>query len=408
MKHPDILITSNCCWNSTDKTKVIDSYPYQLKLQDGNQYWKGKKYAESLNSFQTAVTEFDKHHKVIYPLLINMRILYNFLNNQDDRLHYYEQKLEYYQVNGPYQNIAPCYHGIAGYYLFKGAYNQAINYYLKGGEVFRKFDPAFYTNILCVVGNTYNQWGNFDKAGYYTKKALPIAEKLKDTIVISYCYSIMSHTAFDSGQYEEALKLTSESVRLLGKKPSQRLVGVLTYKAASYLKLNQPDLAFPILNEVRRMSDSASFKMAGAFGLTEIDYNFYEYYIIKNNVPLAEKSLLLAYKKAMSENGVPVELKYLKELGHFYQKQNKSGLSGKYFEEYFKVFDALEKGRKDFKVAQYEIDQNDKVQRDHINQLKQEKAVQEYELGRRSSHCCGFLSWLYHWLRPCWYLFTGN
>ena len=122
---------------------------------------------------------FDKQHKVIFPLLINMRILYNFLNDQDARLHYFQKKLEYYLVNGPYQNTAPCYHAIAGYYLYKGAFNQAINNYMKGAEVFRKFQPNFYAQILYVLGMTYNQWGNFDKARYYAALSPPLVAKAK-------------------------------------------------------------------------------------------------------------------------------------------------------------------------------------------------------------------------------------
>jgi tetratricopeptide (TPR) repeat protein len=181
-----------------EKLKLIDQAPYRL-LQQGNTYWTKRQYDEALKSFQSAVILFDKQHKVIYPLLLNMRILYNFLNDQDERLHYFQQKLEYYQVNGPYENTAPCYHGIAGYYLYKGAYNLAINNYLKGAEIFRKFNPHFYSNVLYVLGMTYNQWGNFDKAGYYVSKSLPLAEKLKDTSGMNYCYFIISQISFGAG-----------------------------------------------------------------------------------------------------------------------------------------------------------------------------------------------------------------
>ena len=366
------------------KLKMIDPQPYQL-IQQGNQYWNKKQYAEALGAFQSAITEFDKQHKVIYPLLINMRVLYNFLNDQDNRLHYYERKLEYYQVNGPYQNTAPCYHAIAGYYLIKGAYNQAINSYLKGADIFRKFNPVFYANVQYVVGNTYSQWGNLKKANSYIRNALPISEKHRDTSGMSYCYTSMSQTAINAGNYKDALDLATKSIRLLGKKPSQRLAGVLSLEANAYLELKQPDLAFPILNRIKKMSDSATVKVVSAFGFTETDYFYYEYYVSKDSIPMAEKSLLLAYKKAINENGVALQLKYLRELGYFYQKQNKPEQSEKYFNEYFKVLDALEKGRDDFKVAQYEIDQNDKAQRDNIIQLKQEKAVQDYELSRRNT-----------------------
>jgi len=355
--------------------KLIDPAPYLL-IQQGNVYWAKRQYAPALKSLQDAVTLFDKQHKAIFPLLLNIRILYNFLNTQEDRLKYYQQKLEYYQLNGPYENTAPCYHGIAGYYLFKGAYNQAINNYMKGGEIFRKFNPLFYTNILYVIGNTYNQWGNYDKALYYTRQSLPLAQKLKDTSAINYCYFIFSEISNSTGKYNDALAQINESIRFMSKTMSQRVVAIITLKAGIYLKLNQPDLALPLLNRAQKLTDSAGYKTVSSVGYTEIDYDYYEYYLAKGNTAQAEKSLLIASQKATNEKGVPIQLKYLRELGNFYQKQNQPEKSEQYFEDYFKVNDALEKGRHEFKVAEYEIDQNDRLQREHIDQLKQEKATQ--------------------------------
>jgi len=132
------------------------------------------------------------------------------------------------------------------------------------------------------------------------------------------------------------------------------------------------------------MTDSAGYKLVSSVGYTEVDYEYYEYYVSHGNSAEAEKSLLSAYQKSSNEQGVPLQLKYLRELGFFYQKQGKAELSEKNFAQYFAKYDAYEKGRGDFKIAQYEIDQNDRAQRDHITQLKQEKAVQDFELSRRS------------------------
>ena len=386
VRHDETLVYPDhykMLFDLNEKVKLIDTAPYQL-MREGNKYWSKRQYTESLKSFQAAIDLFDKQHKVIYPLLINTRILYNFLNDQDARLHYFQKKLEYYLVNGPYENTAPCYHAIAGFYLYKGAYNQAINNYMKGEEVFRKFQPNFYANVLYVLGMTYNQWGNFEKARYYAGLALPLSQKQKDTIGINYCYSTLSQVSFNEGKYEEALTLVNESIRFMSKRVTQRSANILANKAGIYLKLNQPDQALPLLDRVKKMTDSAGFKLVSSIGYTEIDYEYYEYYVSQGNTAEAEKSLLTAYQKSSNEQGVPLQLKYARELGYFYQKHGQPEKSEKYFEQYFKVYDAREAGLHDFKVAQYEIDQNDRAQRDHINQLKQEKAVQDYELSRRS------------------------
>jgi len=373
-----------------EKLKLIDPAPYLL-MQEGNKYWAKRQYNESLKSFQDAIEIFDKQHKVIFPLLINVRILYNFLNDQDARLRYFQKKLEYYLVNGPYENTAPCFHGVAGYYLYKGAYNQAINNYMKGAEVFRKFEPKFYAQILYVLGMTYNQWGNFDKARYYATLALPLSQKQKDTSGINYCYHTLAQIEFNAGRYAEAMKFINQSIATMGKRVTQRVVSILTVKAGIYLKINQPDLALPLLTRAQRLTDSAGFKTVSSVGYTEIDYDFYEYYLGQGNTDKAEKSLLIAYQKSSNEQGVPLQQKYLRELGNFYHKHNQPEKSEKYFEQYFKVYDAREAGLHDFKVAQYEIDQNDRAQRDHINQLKQEKAVQDYQISRRNTLLWGSL-----------------
>ncbi len=180
------------------------------------------------------------------------------------------------------------------------------------------------------------------------------------------------------------IKLVNESIRFMSKRVTQRVANTLANKAYIYLKLNQPDLALPLLNRVNKMTDSAGFKLVSSIGYSEIDYEYYEYYIGQGNSAEAEKSLLAAYQKSSNEQGVPLQLKYARELGYFYQKHDQPEKSERYFEQFFKVYDAREAGLHDFKVAQYEIDQNDRAQREHINQLKQEKAVQDYELSRRS------------------------
>ncbi|HWD86758.1 MAG TPA: ATP-binding protein [Mucilaginibacter sp.] len=366
------------------RLKLFDTVPYVL-MQQGNMLWHKRQYRDALTVFQQAVVLFDKQHKVIYPLLLNMRVLYNFINNQDERLQYYQKKLEYYLVNGPYENTGPCYHGIAGYYLYKGAYNQAINNYLKSAEVFERFQPHFAANIIYVVGSTYNQWGNYDKGRYYINKSLPFSKRLNDSSGINYGYFMLSQIDYSEKKYDEALGHINACLQLIKKRPTQRLATVFTQKANIYLALGQPEDALPYLEKARRMTDSAGFKTVSSVGYTEIDYDYYRYYLAKGKTDAAEQSLLLALKKSFDEKGIPLQLKYLRELGLFYKKQDKPERSEKYLEDYFTVNDAYEHGRGDFMVAQYEMDQNDRAQREHINQLKQEKAVQDYQLSRRNT-----------------------
>jgi two-component system, NtrC family, sensor kinase len=373
-----------------NRLKLIDPAPYQL-IAEGNKYWTNKQYSEALKILQASIDLFDKQHKQIVPLLMNMRILYNLVGNQEERLHYYNKKLEYYLVTGPAVNAAPCYHGVGGYYLIKGAYNLAITNYLKGAEIFRLYNPHYYANSVSVVGNTYAQWGNIEKANQYTKYIIPISKKLNDPNSLSAAYYSLSQIAYLKHDYAEALEQNNLDLATQNKGASQRLATTLAFKADIYLKMGQPSLAFPLLERVRKMADSAALNTVNSFGNMEVDYGYYEYYKAHSDLQNAEKSLLNAYKASVHEKGVPLQLKYLKELGDFYKAQNNAEMSGKYFDQYFKVAEEQEKDLDQFKVAQYEIDQNDKQQRDHITQLKQEKAVQDYQISRRNTLLWGSL-----------------
>jgi len=366
-----------------NRFKLINPSPYQL-IEDGNKYWTNKQYPEALKSLQAAIGIFDKQHKQIVPLLMNMRILYNLVGNQEERLRYYNQKLEYYLVNGPSANAAPCYHAIAGYYLIEGAYNLALNNYLKGADIFREYNPHYYANAISIVGSTYAEWGNIEKGTHYLKYLIPVAKKLDDKYMLSSAYYALSQIAYRKHDYAGALEQSNLDMATQNHGASQRLATTLAFKAAIYLKIGKPLLAFPILERVRAMTDSVALKTVSNYGNMEVDYGYYQYYKAEGDLQKAEKFLLNAYKASVDEKGLPLQLKYLKELGDFYKAQNKAGLSGKYFDQYFEVSGLQEKDRDQFKIAQYEIDKNDKQQREHISHLKQEKALQEYQISRRN------------------------
>ncbi|HTK20748.1 MAG TPA: hypothetical protein VL442_14580 [Mucilaginibacter sp.] len=364
------------------RVKLIDPEPYRL-IQEGNNYWTKKQYRESLKCLQRAVDIFDKQHKIIIPLLMNMRILYNLLDDQDARLQYYTQKLNYYLVNGPEENAAPCYHGIGYIYYIKGAWNQSISFYLQGAAIFRHYDPHYYVNAIAVIGTSYMQWGNVKKANQYLNNILPIAQRINDLNGLSAIYYGLAFIADQQKKYNEALVFIDKD-RANQLIVSQRTATSIAFKAHIYLDMGQPDSALPLLKRAKALADSGSYKIVNNFGDMEVAYDYYRYYKLAGDYKKAEESLLAALKQVTEEKGVRVELKYLRELGDFYAQQHKPGLSEKYLKQCFEISDISEKNLDEFKVAQYEIDQNDKEQREHISQLKQEKAVQNYQLSRRN------------------------
>ena len=362
--------------------KAFDPTPYQ-KLEEATRTWRAKKYRETLATLQSVVEDFDKQHKQMVMLLLSMRILYNLLDDQPGRLKYYTQKLEYYQVNGPVENTAPCYHAIAGYYYYKNENNLAISNYLKTLAIYKPFDYNVYLAVLSVIGLQYAEWGNNAKAREYLKQTLSTTNK-GGNYNSQLTYVALSEVEFREHQYVDALSYINKAIQINGTKPSQRLAGALVFKAGIYLKMNQDTAALHLLDRVKAMPDSLNLKTVTANGFMEIDYDYYQYYLHTGNIAMAEKSLLKANATALKENGVLLQLKYLRELGYFYRKQNKLEESGKYFDQYFKLADEREKASDEFKVAQYETEAKDKEQTSHINQLKQEKAVQDYKLTQRN------------------------
>lgn len=362
--------------------KAFDPTPYQ-KLQKATRTWGAKKYRETLATLQSVVEDFDKQHKQMVMLLLSMRILYNLLDDQPGRLKYYTQKLEYYQVNGPVENTAPCYHAIAGYYYYKNENNMALSNYLKAAAIYKTFDHTIYIATLSVIGLQYADWGNNAKAREYLKKSLAITGK-DGNYNGQLTYVGLSEVEFSEHQYVDALSYINKAIEVNGTKPSQRLAGALVYKAGIYLAMHRDTAALHLLDRVRAMPDTLNIKTVTANGFMEIDYDYYQYYVHTSNLPLAEKSLLKAYQTATQENSVLLQLRYLRELGFFYRKQNKLEESGNYFDKYFKLADERDKNSDQFKVAQYETEAKDKEQTTHINQLKQEKAVQDYKLTQRN------------------------
>jgi two-component system NtrC family sensor kinase len=371
------------------RVKLLDPEPYQL-IQDGNKYWTNKQYHEALKSLQQAVDIFDKQHKSIVPLLMNMRIVYNLLDDQEARLQYYQQKLNYYLVNGPAENTAPCYHSIAYYYFIKGAYNQALSNYLEGAEVFRQYDSHYYANSITVVGNSYALWGNLKKARQYLNDILPVAKRINDANSMGTAYDVLAIISDQENNYKNALSYINKGIEKQNM-VTQRTASSLSFKAQIYLHLKQPDLALPVLERAKAIADSGSFKTVNNFGDMEIDYAYYLYYQLTGSMDKAENALLTALKNVTDQKGIRFELKYTKELGDFYTRQYKPELSEKYYKQYFNLYNTSEQQLNEYKVAQYEIEQNDKQQRDHITQLKQEKAVQDYQLSRRNALLWGSL-----------------
>src|SRR6202000_1965465 len=217
----------------------------------------------------------------------------------------------------------------------------------------------------------------------YLKKSIDLAGK-GGNYNMQLSYVGLSQISLSEDQYTDALSYINKAIQINGTKPSQTLAGALVFKAGICLQMKHDADALKILDRVKAMNDTVDLKTVTANGFMEIDYDYYQYYLHTDNMASAEKSLLKAYQTVTHENSVLLQLKYLRELGYFYRRKTKLEESGNYFDKYFKLADERDKNSSEFKVAQYETEAKDKEQTTHINQLKQEKAVQNYKLTQRN------------------------
>jgi signal transduction histidine kinase len=372
------------------KLHLIDAYPYQL-LQKAWRYDGSKQTRQALNTTELAVYAFDKQHKQLNALLFNMRLYFNTLNDQEARLKFYQRQLEYYQVNGPVENTAACYHGIAGYYYYKALYNLAITNYLRDAEIYRKFNPRFYYNAMSVVATYYVQWGNYERALYYQQNILkPLIGKWGKgnynnlvTVFWSTMYQIDEHYH----HYDKAMYDINQAIRLYVDQKSNTGIDavILVQKATLLLETGQGQQALPLLMRAKFITDSAKYPLFTTQGPLEVDYGLYLYYHSIGQNDKAAKYLQTASLKAANEHANRLLLRYFKASGEFYERLRQPDVALQFGHRYNYLLDSLNQENAKFNIAQFEIDQKERQQLQSINQLKQEKAVQDYEIGRRNT-----------------------
>jgi len=372
------------------KLHLIDAYPYQL-LQKAWQYDSSGQTRQALNTTELAVYAFDKQHKQLNALLFNMRLYFNTLNDQDARLKFYQRQLEYYQVNGPVENTAPCYHGIAGYYYYKALYNLAITNYLRDAEIYRKFNPRFYYNAMSVVATYYVLWGNYERALYYQQNILkPLIGKWGkgnyNNLVTVY-WSTMCQIDEHYHHYEKAMYDVNQAIRMyVDQKSNTGINGVvLVQKAILLLEMGRGQQALPVLMKAKFITDSAKYPLFTTQGPLEVDYGLYLYYHSIGQNDKAATYLQTASLKAANEHANRLLLRYFKASGEFYESLHKPDVALQFGHRYSNLLDSLNQENAKFNIAQFEIDQKERQQRQSINQLKQEKALQDYEINRRNT-----------------------
>jgi signal transduction histidine kinase len=343
--------------------------------------------AAALDSLQAAVVEFDAQRKPVPTLLTFTRGLYNVLNKQEDRLAYYQAKLVFYQQRGAKENMAACHHGLGGYYVYRGDYNQAISHYLRAADLFQRFDHFWYLNELKVIGNYYARWGNQAKAIQYLRASLSAAGSKGSTHGDNYVYRSLGSLYFQQRNYGLAMQYANQALT----NPAADSTEVITDKALGLVLKSQVLLAQHQVPEAGRVLAAAqhladSLKLTlniGGAGDFEVDAIWARYHTARGDADRAEAAWRTAYRKAVEVQSTPLRLAYLRELATHYQQRGQPGPAATYALAAVGLADTLDAAQSAFHVAQYEVERADRAQTARIAGMQQAQAAEEARARRQ-------------------------
>ena len=364
-----------------ERAKLFDDTPFrtlQLALSEGVK----NNYAAEIALLKTSIDQFDEQRMEIVMLLIEARWIFNVANKQEDKLQFYTKKLSHYLQSSQYNNAAACYHCLAGYYIFKGDFNTAINNYLKAGELFKPFSHLWYMHEFVIVAEHYNNWGNPAKSQVYLQKALKIKNNSGIGNDMFNVLRASIQLEYDLGHYETSLDL-------IEKFPAQPdefdQSANMTIKVLDLVELNRLPEARNELDKLTRYSERSGLARVILNGGYEPDYAFYKYYEAVKDMPKAESHLLSTYHKAKKDGILQSEVYYLKDLMQFYGSQKKTDKAWQYTVLYNHLNDSLQARASAFNVASYENEQKENEQNKKLILLRQQHAVQEATISQRNT-----------------------
>ena len=355
---------------------------YRYGLAYG-QYYEGLllqgkgRYEEAIDKCKQSIDVLDSM-KIIQSIddpLGRIRYMFNIAGKQQEKFRYYANKLAFYQRNGPTENMADCFHGLAGYYIFYADYDKAIEYYIRAMEVYKSFDLNAYYNEKQVIGGYYLDWGNFNKAEVYLKSALEDRIRMNEEAWSYFnCYQSLGELYYKKHDYRQALQYLIE-----GKKfctyPLYQALNMVSC-AAVYLQMDFKDSALFYLIHAENIRKNEKFGLVNPNGNLEIDYIFYKYFAATGNDKLALHRLEAALLEVQTIQFIPLVLKYSNELHSFLLKLGDSLQALRYLIQYNAIQDSMNTMNTKARIATFEIEQQQQQKENEIEQLQTQKTSQ--------------------------------
>ena len=337
----------------------------------------------SLELLMPVITEFDKINKPITNLILQPRLFYNELNEQEARLEFYEKKVKEYTINNQKQNLAPALHSLGGYYSIKGAHNRAISYYQKAADIYKDFHTPNFINGISVIGPEYARWGNPSKAIYFVDSTIKISKEAKMAAIFYSPKHQAAEVAFILKDYQKSLAYCKEMLQISGL--AKQTIAIIPLRSAiCEAKLDHVNEAKRLIQESEKIADSIKLPLYTNDGYFENDFAKYLCAFKLHQYTEAIKYLNLGLQKFTKVKVLDIQKKYLEEFLDFFTVTRS-------YKDYFlisKRLDSLnssiEANLAPIKIANYETEQKENRQTDSLNVLKEEKAIQQAVLNKNT------------------------
>jgi tetratricopeptide (TPR) repeat protein len=345
------------------------------RFYEGVQLSDQGRYEVAINKVKSAIAGLDSLG-IIQPFgspLYFIRYIFWKAGKQIEMFRYYSDKIVYYKKYGPIQNTANCYHGLGQYYRSLADYDKAIGYFLRALDVDETFDTVGVLNEKGIIGGTYLEWGNLDKAEEYQLSTLK--ELIARNEVFEYdIYDALGKIYFKRKDYKKAFSYYFQGKQ--GYKASLLRALNLVNIAAVHLELANYDstlLYLEIAEKIRQKEKSVVFF---AYNFAGIDYYFFKYYAATGNENLALQHLEAAINQVDSSKNIRLLLTYTNEISSFLLKEGDSLQSLRYLVQYQSLQDSLNAMNTRARIASYEIEQQQQQKENEITQLQTQKATQ--------------------------------
>ena len=154
--------------------------------------------------------------------------------NKDTTLSYYQKAIKVAREIEDFYTEAACNNNIALIHFEQTDYYLAIQYFLKGIEIFdRHFEEEMRLKLLMLsnVGNAYFLLGDSEKSRLYLERAIRSARKNKEESILAMYLDNLGEVLLHLGKFEEAKQALEEGLSL------QEKLGDIQSKMQTYLLL---------------------------------------------------------------------------------------------------------------------------------------------------------------------------